>query len=128
MRKVYVSPTRQNQSKNISHANLILSELIVLVVTRLTSDGAGSQQVNDVNVVSKVNENLQLRHQRLLLRGVSVGWDDIITTLKWKTYKHKIKGRKVKVFLCDWRILIFKSLTAIRNTEETVPVVTLVAV
>lgn len=73
MCKVYVSPTQQNQSKNISHANLILSELIVLVVTPLTSDGAGSQQVNDVNVVSKVNENLQLRHQRLLLRGVSVG-------------------------------------------------------
>lgn len=45
----------------------------MLVVTPLTSDGAGSQQVNDVNVVSKVNENLQLRHQRLLLRGVSVG-------------------------------------------------------
>lgn len=42
----------------------------------LTSNRAGPQQVHNVHVVSKVTENLQLRHQRLLLRGVSVGCGD----------------------------------------------------
>lgn len=46
----------------------------------LTSDSAGPQQVNDVHVVSKVTENLQLWHQCLLLRGMSIGWDDITRT------------------------------------------------
>ncbi len=48
----------------------------------LTSDSAGPQQVYTIHVVSKVTENLQLWHQRVLLRRVSVGWDDIIRTFK----------------------------------------------
>ena len=39
----------------------------------LTSNSARSEQVHDVDVVSKVTEDLQLGHQRLLLRGVGVG-------------------------------------------------------
>lgn len=37
-----------------------------------TSDGAGPQEVDDVHVVPQVSKNLQLRHQSLLLRGVSI--------------------------------------------------------
>lgn len=36
-----------------------------------TSNSAGSQQVDDIYVVSQVNEDFQLRHQSLFLSGMS---------------------------------------------------------
>lgn len=40
-------------------------------ILRRTSDCAGSQQVDDIHVVSQVTEDFELRHQCLLLCGVS---------------------------------------------------------
>lgn len=36
-----------------------------------TSDSTGSQQVDDIYVISQVNEDFQLGHQCLFLRGMS---------------------------------------------------------
>lgn len=64
-----VRDVQQFQSKKTltGSTNIISTKRFLL----RTSDSAGSQQVDDIYVVSQVNEDLQLRHQRLLLCGMS---------------------------------------------------------
>lgn len=51
-----------------------------------TSDSTGSQQVDDIYVVSQVNEDFQLGHQCLFLGGMSACCVGQISSYSWLNF------------------------------------------